>query len=97
MRVPSQGKDNLHLVEPPGGGFYNFFSTQASKDSPKQLRAIMKITSTGPTGPVKHFGTFLLTSFFPQECPPNIFEINQDKVNKNRCQKMLYNVFLLLC
>ena len=53
---------------------------QASKNSPKRLRASKKKTSTGPTGPVN-----IRVNKFPLKNVPQCFGINVGNINENKC------------
>ena len=65
---------------------------QASKNSPKQLRASKKDLNWSYR-PSKHLETFLLKSS-PPRMSPNVFEINEDKIYK--CCGEFYAMFFLV-
>ena len=51
------------------------FQTQHSTD--------FLLTSTGPTGPLNIWG--ILINMFPLKNIPNVFETNEEKMNKDKC------------
>ena len=67
---------------------------QASKNSPKQLRASKKDLNWSYR-PSKHLETFLLKSF-PPRMFPNVFEMNEDKIYKDKCCVEFYAIFFLV-
>ena len=56
---------------------------QASKKSPKQVWALKKYLNWSYRAG-KHLETFLLKSF-PLRMSPIVFEINEDKIYKDKC------------
>ena len=67
---------------------------QASKNSPKQLRASKKDLNWSYR-PSKHLETFLLKSF-SLRMSPNVFEINEDKIYKDKCCGEFYAMFCIV-
>ena len=67
---------------------------QASKNSPKQLWASKKDLNWSYR-PSKLFETFLLKSFLSR-MSPNVFEINEDKIYKDKCCGEFYAMFFLV-
>ena len=63
---------------------------QASKDFPKWLRATKKDLNWSYMAS-KHLGTRV--NKFPLKNVPNVFETNEDEINKNKCLWILCNVF----
>ena len=43
----------------------------------------------------KHLGTYLLTSF-PSRMSANVYEIDEDKINQNKCFGKFYTIFFLV-
>ena len=70
---------------------------QASKNSPKQLWGVRvsKKDLNWSYRPSKHLETFLFKSF-PPRMSPNVFEINEDKIYKDKCCGEFYAMFFLV-
>ena len=67
---------------------------QASKNSPKQLRASKKDLYWSYRAS-KHLETFLLRGL-PLRMSPIVFEINEDKIKKDKCCGESYAMFFLV-
>ena len=57
-----------------------------SKKNPNNGFGPVKMISTGVTGPVNILECSRLLTSFPSRMSPNVFEINEDDINFNKCQ-----------